>query len=266
MDKELRGEPGAPTIRAVSVQLRLFPLNRPLVERLGREFFKNAPREPGVYTMRGEADRVLYVGQSKNLRSRLAYYKNANPDRLPRRLVRLVNSVESISLERCSSPGAARQRELELLRTLRPPFNRADTGPEFCHFIRVRAEASRTRIELQFEPPSQPADQAAWMGPVRGRMIPALALAALHRLWHGAARQWIRCSELPILPRRIVSVELAGNEFTAALSRFLAGESGELVSGLLERQPAGREPALRQLQENDAETLLSWGRALQEAQ
>src|SRR5690349_14894944 len=100
---------------------------KPLVERFGHDFFKAAPREPGVYVMRGR-ERILYIGQSKNLRTRLAYYKNANPDRMPRRLVRLVHQVEQISWECCVSAEAARQRELELLRLHRPKFNRADVG------------------------------------------------------------------------------------------------------------------------------------------
>jgi excinuclease UvrABC nuclease subunit len=43
------------------------------VEKFGRDFFKNAPVEPGVYVIRGARDRVLYVGPSHNLKVRLAY-------------------------------------------------------------------------------------------------------------------------------------------------------------------------------------------------
>ena len=40
-------------------QLLLFPDPRPLVERLGREFFRQVPETPGVYLMHGAADVVL---------------------------------------------------------------------------------------------------------------------------------------------------------------------------------------------------------------
>jgi predicted GIY-YIG superfamily endonuclease len=250
----------------VSAQLRLFPLFKPLVERFGQDFFKGAPREPGVYTMRGEEDRILYIGQSKNLRNRLAYYKNANPDRMPRRLVRLVHAVEKITWERCPTAEAARVRELELLRLHRPKFNRADTSPEFFHYINAREDAGCIRIQLHFETPALPEEQGTWRGPIRGRMIPVQALAALQRLWLGAARGFRRCSELPIAPKRMTMLELPLGEGVALLQDFLAHGSEALAVHLLERQSPDGEIALRQLQECDAEILLSWARALKEAQ
>jgi excinuclease UvrABC nuclease subunit len=77
-------------------QLHLFAPPKPLVQRLGEAFFRAAPREPGVYAMTGYSGRVLYVGQSGNLRARLARYKNTRPDRAPRKVIRLIHAVESI--------------------------------------------------------------------------------------------------------------------------------------------------------------------------
>jgi excinuclease UvrABC nuclease subunit len=74
-------------------QMLLFADPRPLVERLGPEFFRRAPQSPGVYLMRDRADSVLYVGKAKNLRKRLASYRVANPERLPRRHLRLLRAV-----------------------------------------------------------------------------------------------------------------------------------------------------------------------------
>src|SRR3954464_3848013 len=97
-------------------QLHLFDPPKPLVQRLGEDFFRAAPRAPGVYIMTGPNERVLYIGQSGNLRARLASYKNARPDRSPRKVVRLVRQVKSIVWERCENTEAARLRENELLR------------------------------------------------------------------------------------------------------------------------------------------------------
>src|SRR5947208_7663079 len=74
-------------------QVNLFPAVKPLCERFGAEFFRSAPRLPGVYIMTGESERVLYIGQSKNLRHRLGSYKNARRDRVARKIVRLVHEV-----------------------------------------------------------------------------------------------------------------------------------------------------------------------------
>lgn len=248
----------------VSAQLRLFPLPKPLIQRLGDEFFKSAPREPGVYIMRGRADRILYVGQSKNLRTRLAYYKNANPDRVPRRLTRLVHEVETITLERLPSPEAARARELELLRIHQPRFNRADTGPRFYHYIDVKNDDGSITINLHLDAPTHPQQEQTWIGPVRGRMIPLQALAALHRLTLCARHQLRRCSELPLVPKRLTSLTIEDPHVVPPLGGFLSGNSVELVTRLLAAQSPQAELPLQLLHECDAETLLSWSRLLQD--
>jgi excinuclease UvrABC nuclease subunit len=130
-------------------QLHLFAPPKPLVRRLGEAFFRSAPREPGVYVMTGREGLVLYVGQSRNLRQRLASYKNAQPDRAPRKVIRLVRAVESITWETCDSLEGARLRENELLRLHRPRFNRLNTWPQAYSFIRLKhdgvgLELSRT--------------------------------------------------------------------------------------------------------------------------
>lgn len=239
----------------MSAQLRLFPLGKPLIERLGAEFFKAAPREPGVYIMRDAAEQILYIGQSKNLRSRLAYYKNANPDRMPRRLVRLVHAVEKIALETCASAAAARARELELLQTHRPKFNRADTGPRFFHYVSWKLGAGELAIQLSFE-------EALGRGPLKGRMIPGLALASLERMWRVAHDQLTRCDQLPLSPARVTSTALRG----AALERvveFLEGRSQSIVVELLASCSPAMEPALAALIEADVEMLAGWFRVLE---
>lgn len=82
-----------------ATQLWLFPPARPLVERLGAEFFHELPERPGVYFFCGAEAGVLYVGKAKNLRQRLAGYRVANPERLPRRLIRLLNRTTRIEFD-----------------------------------------------------------------------------------------------------------------------------------------------------------------------
>ncbi len=77
-------------------QLWLFPPPKPLVERLGEEFFRALPSSPGVYLMCGDAEGVLYVGKARNLRKRLCSYRVANPERFPRRMIRLLHRVTRI--------------------------------------------------------------------------------------------------------------------------------------------------------------------------
>jgi excinuclease UvrABC nuclease subunit len=106
-------------------QLRFWPDPKPVVDRLGKRFFRHVPKAPGVYLMHGSGETVLYVGKARNLRQRLASYRVANPERLPRRLLRLLDRVERITWEICDDESAALRRESELLlsfgeRTFRP--------------------------------------------------------------------------------------------------------------------------------------------------
>src|SRR5262245_28040751 len=116
-------------------QLLLFPDQRPLVERLGADFFQRVPECPGVYLMRSPADEVLYVGKAKNLRNRLRSYRVANPDRMSRRHLRLLNSVNCIELHQCESEDSALAKESALLRNIRPRFNRAGTWPSSPQYL-----------------------------------------------------------------------------------------------------------------------------------
>jgi predicted GIY-YIG superfamily endonuclease len=135
-------------------QRLLFPDPRPLLERLGAAFFSQAPPRPGVYLMRDASDAVLYVGKAKNLRRRLASYRVANPDRMPPRHLRLLRQVQRIDLEECPDEPAALAREADLLRTLRPRFNRAGTWPGPARFLVWRA--ANAGLELGVMPAIEP--------------------------------------------------------------------------------------------------------------
>ena len=113
----------------------LLPDPRPLDERLGGKFFRHAPKRSGVYLMRDAADRVLYVGKAKNLQQRLRNYRIANPDRLPRRQLRMLREVARIEFQFCPGESAALKRESQLLRSLKPKFNRAGVWPGKTKFL-----------------------------------------------------------------------------------------------------------------------------------
>jgi hypothetical protein len=106
-------------------QLWLFDPPKPLVERFGDEFFSALPTGPGVYLMCGETEGVLYVGKARNLRKRLGSYRVANPERLPRRTIRLLHQVRRIEWDECPSEEAASHREELLICVLAPKFNAA---------------------------------------------------------------------------------------------------------------------------------------------
>jgi predicted GIY-YIG superfamily endonuclease len=133
-------------------QLRLLPDAQPLVERLGRDFFRSLPSHSGVYRFRDASDAVIYVGKAKNLRQRLSQYRVANPEQLPRRTIRLLHTAVSIDWEECPDESAALARERELLLALRPRFNRAGVWPGRPWFLVWRFADGFLELVLEREP------------------------------------------------------------------------------------------------------------------
>lgn len=177
MDRPLLARSGAG--EAVKpTQLRFWPDPQPVVDRLGKAFFRQSPETPGVYLMYDARDAVLYVGKARNLRHRLASYRVANPDRLPRRLLRLLYLVERIDWEMCEDEAAALQREAALLLSLKPRFNRAGVWPKPRRFL-----AWRTRpdgLELAVTEPPEPGWQS--VGPP-GAMMTYIHRTLVRLLW-----------------------------------------------------------------------------------
>src|SRR5688572_8099967 len=140
--------------RMATGQLWLFPPPRPLVERLGKDFFKTLPTTPGVYFMCGFDAGVLYVGRAKNLRKRLSSYRVANPERFSRRMVRLLHRVRRIEYDVCADERAAEQREEALICVLSPQFNRAGKVWPVPSAARLSFNPATT-TESQFHPAAQ---------------------------------------------------------------------------------------------------------------
>jgi hypothetical protein len=156
----------------------LFADPRPLVERLGQDFFRQLTERPGVYLMRDAQENVLYVGKAKNLKKRLNSYRVANPDRLARRHLRLLRAVARIELQECADEAAALAKEAELLLALRPKFNRAGTCPASPRFLVWQGDGTRLALAISETP------AAGWQafGPF-GSGIVHLRAALLRLLW-----------------------------------------------------------------------------------
>ena len=218
-------------------QLHLFEPARPLLSRFGAEFFRAVPARPGVYIMGGDAERVLYVGQSKNLRHRLGSYKNARPDRAPRKVIRLVHSVRTITWQECESAEAARVRENELLRTLRPKFNVMNTYPQAYRFIALRADTGEIILSLLSEPKSDGKIHGAFKGGVQ-------AFSSLLRMLWAARHQPASPFDFPA---PLLNAKPPGefqfrfdsgpSRWTELVESYLSGKSDELVNALAETLP-----------------------------
>jgi hypothetical protein len=176
-------------------QMLLFPDPRPLEERLGIEFFRSVPEEPGVYLMRDRSDAVVYVGKAKNLRKRLACYRVANPERMRNRHLRLLHSVERIEVQTCDSESAALAKESALLRNLRPRW------PGKPRWVGCRC----SELSLEFSVSEEALTGWHWYGPL-GYSAYVLRAAVARLLWRALQPEvsafpcgWCGAPQRPIL-------------------------------------------------------------------
>jgi hypothetical protein len=148
-------------------QLLLLPDPKPLDKRLGKKFFKKAPRRPGVYLMKDAQGKVVYVGKAKDLKQRLDNYRLANPDRMARRHLKMVNEVARIDFEFCPTEAAALKHEKKLIRSLKPKFNRAGVWQGNPKFLVWRMDDNALELDVVESP------QTGWQrfGPLGGGAV-----------------------------------------------------------------------------------------------
>src|SRR5215510_14757972 len=91
--------------------------------KFGAELLRELPREPGVYLFRDAEGRVLYAGKARDLRRRLAGYRNASRRKAHRKMRTLVREAASLEVRPQKSEKRALLLENELIRTLRPRYN-----------------------------------------------------------------------------------------------------------------------------------------------
>ena len=83
---------------------------------------KEIPPEPGVYFMRDAADRVIYIGKSRKLRSRVrSYFRDSQ--RLSERIALMVRQVAEIEFIVTDTEAEALALEANLIKQHQPHFN-----------------------------------------------------------------------------------------------------------------------------------------------
>jgi excinuclease ABC subunit C len=121
--------------RAVSVdQFALFaPTVGVDVTTLRDHVRTHARNVPGIYRMRSSDGSVLYVGRSRQLRTRLlSYFRSASPTD---KAARLLSATRRIEWDELPSEFDAVVRECRLIRTHRPRFNREMARPSSSFWV-----------------------------------------------------------------------------------------------------------------------------------
>ncbi len=160
--------------------------------RRKRHLAEHLPHSPGVYLFRDEQQRVLYIGTSRDLRTRVRSYFTASESRS--RMGQMVNLAASVTGIECATPLEARVRELRLIAAHKPRYNRRSRHPEKMHWLKLTVEPW-PRLSLVRKVSEDGAD---YLGPFASRRTAEKCLTALHEAF--PIRQ---CSDrLPIVSTR----------------------------------------------------------------
>lgn len=204
-------------------------------QRRKRHLAEPLPHEPGVYLFRDSNGEVLYVGTSKDLRTRVRSYFTAAETRS--RMGEMIGLAESVDPIVCATPLEAAVRELRLIAAHRPRYNRRSKYPDKITYIRLTDEPWPRLSIVRRATPTTP----ALLGPFGSRQTAERALAAMHETF--MIRQ---CTiRLPRHPRD-------GGCVLGEMGRCMAPCSGSVDP----RQYAAEVDRVKGAIESDAESVL----------
>jgi len=155
-------------------ELRSFSAQVSPHQRRKRHLADPLPHAPGVYLFRDARDRVLYVGKSTDLRSRVRHYFVASEPRT--RMAEMVGLADRVDGIVCAHGLEAEVRELRLIAEHKPRYNRRSRFPESAVYLKLTVEPF-PRLALVRRVLD---DAATYLGPFGSRRAAELALAALH--------------------------------------------------------------------------------------
>jgi DNA polymerase-3 subunit epsilon len=145
-------------------------------QRRKRWLADGLPSEPGVYLFKDSDGRVLYVGTSVNIRTRVRSYFTASEQRT--RMAEMVRLAESVTPIVCATTLEAEVRELRLIAEHKPRYNRRSKFPERATWVKLTVEAF-PRLSIVREVRG---DGARYIGPFGSRGSAEAAVAAVHEV------------------------------------------------------------------------------------
>ena len=155
-------------------ELRSFTAQVSPAQRRKRHLADGLPAGPGVYIFRDAQGVPLYVGTSRNLRSRVRQYFLASETRS--RMGEMVGLAERVDPIECAHALEAQVRELRLIAAHKPRYNRRSKYPERSVWLKLTVEAfPRLSIVREVRP-----DGAAYLGPLRSQRQAETVRDAIH--------------------------------------------------------------------------------------
>ncbi|WP_428995044.1 DEDD exonuclease domain-containing protein [Kribbella qitaiheensis] len=191
--------------------------------RAKRHLAESLPHAPGVYLFTDDRGEVLYVGKSKDLRTRVRSYFTASETRT--RIGEMIGIATGVRGIECGTSLEAEIRELRLIAEHKPRYNRRSKFPERQHWLKVTVEPfPRLSMVKQIRD-----DEAGYLGPFSSRKTAERAMAALHEAF--PIRQCtVRMSKTPQVSPCVLAE--MGRCVAPCDGRISADSYGEFVAAL----------------------------------
>jgi DNA polymerase III subunit epsilon len=143
-------------------------------QRRKRHLAEALPHAPGVYVFQDLHGTALYVGKSRDLRTRVRAYFSASETRA--RMTEMIAVAEFVVGIECATDLEAEVRELRMIAEHKPRYNRRSRFPERGVWLKLTAEAFP---RLSVVPDVRP-DAASYVGPFGSRRQAMAAVSAVH--------------------------------------------------------------------------------------
>lgn len=157
-------------------ELKGFSTRITSAQRDKKHFVNMIPEAPGVYIFRGPKNEPLYVGTSRNLKSRVRTYFTASETR--KRMHEMIAVADHIDTIVCATVIEAQVRELRLISEKRPQYNRRSKAQEKATWAKL-VEKPYPRFST-VRGSELINDSATWIGPFSGSEDAGLALDAIN--------------------------------------------------------------------------------------
>ena len=147
------------------------------VQRNKKSLADGLPAKPGVYIFEDPQGRPLYIGTSKNIRNRVRTYFTAAESR--RRMSEMIGIAQQVRPIVCSTILEAKIRELRLIVSEQPRYNRRSRAADSVSWLKLTAEpAPRLIITKQLKDDST--EGARYIGPFTSRAAANSALEVIN--------------------------------------------------------------------------------------
>jgi DNA polymerase-3 subunit epsilon len=155
-------------------ELRAFLSQVSAVQRGKRHLANGLPHAPGVYLFKDVSGAALYIGTSNSLHNRVRQYFLASETRS--RMGEMVGLAEAVDVVVCAHALEAQIRELRLIISLKPHYNRRSKNGARAIWLKVTQEAyPRLSVVRRSH-----ADGAHYLGPLRSQRQAEQLRDAIH--------------------------------------------------------------------------------------